>query len=72
MDAGHEKKEETIKASLLILGYLIGLVLIVRLTVHSPALGQYAAAGVLALGIVFVLAYMAKTWIEVEKAEDGD
>ena len=57
---------------MLIMGYLVGLALMVQLTVYSPALGQYAAAGALGLGVVFVLFSLAKTWIEVEKAGDGD
>ena len=68
MDTDHTiKKEEAIKGALLLLVYLVGLALLVELTASNPELGRYLTAGLLAVGIIYVLIYLARTWIQAER-----
>jgi len=69
MDTDHTtKKKETVKGSLLLLAYLLGLGLLVNLTASNPDLGQYLTSGLMAVGIIYVLIYLTRTWIDVERA----
>ena len=67
------KKEEATKGAFLLLVYLTGLGFLVNLTASNPVLGQRLTTGLMGVGIIYVLVYLARTWIRTDRGtEAGD
>ena len=64
------QKEHAVGGALLLLLYLVGLGLLVNLTASNPDLGLYLTSGLITVGIVYVLIYLARTWIEIDRVGD--